>query len=103
MRRICSSSALLILAATVSAGDTAKPDMTPKQRLIAILAEHKAAEAAYFKAVDALPDTPERNKRYGELFAAYDKGQTSRFLAALSLAKAEPMSEASFDALEWML
>lgn len=94
---------LLLLAATVHAGDKPKLVTSPKERLESIQAESKAATAAYFKANEALPDTPEGTKKSGELDKAYDKDQAARFLAAVEIAKANSDSDVGLEALEWVL
>jgi hypothetical protein len=92
--------ALLVVAAAVAADDKPK---SPAERLEAIKTEHKAAEDAYYKAARALGETPEDQKKYEELFKAFDKGQADRFAAAVEIARAEPKSDAGFAALEWVL
>jgi peroxiredoxin len=61
------------------------------------------AQTAYHKATSALPDTPEGDKQASQLFEEFDKKEAAAFLAALELATAEPKSDTSFDALEWIL
>jgi hypothetical protein len=94
---------LFLLAAIIAADDKTKPEGTPAERLAAIQQEEKEAEAEFRKAVTALPDTPEGEKKSLELFEAYDKGQTARFAAAVALAKSDPKSDVGFAALEWVL
>ena len=65
--------------------------------------EVKEAESVFFKAAEALPDTPEGEKKQQELYKAFDKKRSDGFLAAVELAKADPKSPTSFDALEWVL
>jgi hypothetical protein len=95
--------AVLLLAVTALAGDKPPPKPSPADQLTALKKEHEEAEAAFRKAAEALPDTPEGEKKYTELWKAYDKKQGERFLAAVELARAEPKSDAAFAALEWVL
>jgi hypothetical protein len=78
-------------------------DKPPGDKLAAIQKEYKDAEAAYRKAGDDLPDTPEGQKKAEELWKAYDKKQSELFQKAVDLAKADPKSDAAFTALEWVL
>jgi len=94
---------ILFLAAPAAADDKPKPGASSAHRLAAIQKEHKAAEAAYYKAAQALADTPESRKQQEALWRSYDKGQADRFLAAVELAKADPKSDIGFAALEWVL
>jgi hypothetical protein len=95
--------AILLLAAPPAACDEPKVGVSSADRLEAIQKEHKAAEAAYFKADEALADTPEGRMKAETLWKDYDKGQAHRFLAAVELAKADPKSAVGFAALEWVL
>lgn len=102
MTHIWSGVLVLLLTATAAA-DKLNPGDSPAGRLAAIQKEHKAAEAAYFKAARALADTPDGRRKGEELWKAYDKGQADRFRSAVELAKADPKSEVGFAALEWVL
>ena len=99
MRHACIT---LLLFATAISADPSEP-IPPAEILEAIKNEHKAAEQAFVKAVRALKDTPEDQKKADELWKAFDKRQTAGFAAAVKLAKAEPKSELAFTALEWVL
>jgi hypothetical protein len=103
MSRIWPGVLVFFLTAVAAAAD--KPDRraSPADRLAAIQKEHKDAEAAFHKAAGALPETPEGQKEYEELWKAYDKGQADRFQAAVELARADPKSDVGFAALEWVL
>jgi hypothetical protein len=92
--------AALLVVAAVAADDKPK---SPAERLEAIKKEHKAAEDAFYKAAGLLENTPEGQKKYDELWKAFDKGQADRFAAAVEIAKADPKSDAGFAALEWVL
>lgn len=92
--------ALLVVAAAVAADDKPK---SPAERLEAIKKEQKDAEAAYFKATRSVGEGPDAQKKYEELYKAFDKGQADRFAAAVEIAKADPKSDAGFGALEWVL
>lgn len=83
----------------------AQPSTGPSltERLATIKKEEEAAEKAFYKAIDAIVDTPAGRKEQEELAQAYDKGQAARFMAALDLAKSDPKSHAALDALEWIL
>ncbi len=94
------SFALLVVAAPLIADD--KP-ITPAEKLAAIKKQHEESEAAYRKEMQALPETPEGQKKASEAWKAYDKGQADRFMAAFEIAKADPKSDAGFAALEWVL
>ena len=81
MTRVCAT--LILLSAVATADDTPKkPPGTPAERLEALKKEHEEAEAAYYKAVQDLPDTPEGSKKADELWKAFDKAQGERFMAA---------------------
>jgi hypothetical protein len=95
--------AVLVLAVPANAGAQAPPKASPADRLAALKKAHKEAEADYFKAMRALPDTPEGNKKAMEVMKAYDKGQSDRFLVAVELAKDNPKSAFGLAALEWVL
>lgn len=103
MSRISSAILTLLISATAVADDKPKPEASSADRLAAIQKEHTAAEVAYFKAAEALTDTPEGNKKSEELYKAFDKGQAARFLKAVELAKTDPKSDVAFTALEWVL
>src|SRR5262245_14589942 len=75
----------------------------PADRLATLQKEQKEAQAAYSKAVGALPDTPEGEKKAGELWKDFDKKQGERFLAAVALARSAPKPDAGFAPLEWVL
>jgi hypothetical protein len=92
--------AALLVAAAVAADDKAKP---PAERLEAIKKEQKTAEQEFYKAIGPLPQTAEGEKKYQELYKAYDKGQADRFAAAVEIAKADPKSDVGLAALEWVL
>jgi AhpC/TSA family len=94
---------ILFLAAPLAAYDEPKPRVSSADRLAALQKEHKAAEAAYYKAAKALADTPDGRKKAETLWKEYDQGQADRFLAAVELATANPKSDVSFAALEWVL
>jgi hypothetical protein len=95
--------AVVGIALTAPADDRPDPKLPPADRLAALQKEHKDAEAAYSKAVQALPDTPEGEKKSEELWKEFDKKQGERFLAAVGLAKADPKSDLALAALEWVL
>jgi thiol-disulfide isomerase/thioredoxin len=99
MTRVCLPF-LFLLCATALADD--KPT-TPAEKLAAIKKQHEEAEAAFRKAGQALGDTADDQKKYEELYKAFDKGQAERFIAAFEIAKAGPKSDAGFAALEWVL
>ena len=94
---------ILCLVAPAAASDDPKPGVSTADRLAALQKEHKAAEAAYYKAAEAIVDSPEGRKKEETLWKEYEKGQADRFLAAVELAKAEPKSAVGFAALEWVL
>jgi hypothetical protein len=94
---------VLFLAASAADAGNPKRGASAAERLAAIQKEHRAAEAAFYKAVAALPDTPEGRKKSAERYQAYDQGQADRFKAAVELARTDPKSDAGFAALEWVL
>lgn len=96
---------LLAVFVTLPGCNADKPSLvlSSSDRLAAIQKEHRAAEAAFDKATDALADTSEGRKKADELWKTYDKGQADRFLTAVELARADPKSEVGFAALEWVL
>ena len=75
---------------------------TPAERLNALRESVGAAEKQYYKAVEALGDTEADNKKGDQLWKAFDATQEAGLVTALDLAKADPKSEAGFDALEWI-
>lgn len=81
----------------------AEPPRAPAAKLEAIKKEASDAQAAYTKGTQALPPTPEGNKKAIELFREFDKRQSDAFAAAVALAAADPKSETGFAALEWLL
>src|SRR5688572_21336206 len=101
MMRLVLAPALFLCAAALAADD-AKPT-SPAEKLAALKKTHAEVEAAYRKTVEALPETPEGEKKGEELWKAHDKAQVERFQAAYEIAKADPKSDAGFAALEWML
>jgi hypothetical protein len=94
---------LLLLIGAASGEDKPKARGTLAERLAALQKEHKDAEEALRKADDALPDTPEGQKKAQELWKDFDKKQGERFLAAVELAKSDPKSDDALAALEWAL
>jgi hypothetical protein len=103
MRRSTSAIALFCLVSATFADQPESKQLTPAERLAQIQKENKAAEAEYYKAAEALQDTPEGRKKYQELFQAYDKGQGERFMAAVELAHQNPKADIALIALEWVL
>jgi tetratricopeptide (TPR) repeat protein len=91
---------VLLCLATISRAD---PPPTPAAKLEALKKEYDDAMAAYRKAVEPLPETPEGEKKADELWKDFDKKQSDLFLAAVELAKADPKSDAALAALEWVL
>src|SRR5262249_25579213 len=94
---------LVAAAGACAAQDEPKAKASPADRLAAIKKSHAAAEAEYYKALEALPDTKEGQEKAEQLWKAFDKGQAERFMQAVEIAKAEPKSDAGFAALEWVL
>jgi hypothetical protein len=78
-------------------------EKSPTEKLAAIQKEYEEAEAAFRKAGDDVPDTPEGQKKAEAIWKAYDKKQSELFQRAVDLAKADPKSEAALPALEWVL
>src|SRR5262245_12806758 len=93
--------ALALLIVTPLAADD-KPK-SAAEKLATLQKEQKDAEIAFRKAAEALEDTPENQKKYDELWKAFDKGQSERFMAAFEIAKADPKAEVALAALEWVL
>jgi thiol-disulfide isomerase/thioredoxin len=92
----------LFAVAAVGLADDPKPQ-TPAEKLEALKAAHKAAEKEYAAAAQALPDTPDGNKKSAELWKAFDAGQAARFMQAVEIARADPQSDLALSALEWVL
>src|SRR5262245_4493201 len=92
--------ALLLLTLPLAADDTPG---TPAEKLAAIKKQHAEAEAEYRKEVTSLPETPEGEKKAGELWKSFDAAQAARFMAAVEIAKADPKSEVAMSATEWVL
>lgn len=100
MPRLIPALLLLFAAAALAADDQPQ---TAAEKLAAIQKEHKDAEAAYRKTMEALPDTPEGEKKAAEVWKAFDKGQADRFAAAVDLARGNPKTDSALAALEWVL
>jgi thiol-disulfide isomerase/thioredoxin len=92
----------LFLCAAVAADDDPRPT-SPADKLAALKKTHADADDAYRKAMAALPETAEGEKKAEELWKAHDKAQLERFQAAYEIAKADPKSDVGFAALEWAL
>lgn len=107
MTHSCLAAALFALSAVGPAAEPVPPPRpvpgTPAEKLEALKAAHKAAEAEYRAAAQALPDTPEGQRKYQEVWKAFDDGQAARFLQAVDLARVDPKSDAALAALEWVL
>ena len=103
MNRSWPALAALLLPLAAGGDDKPPPKASPADRLAAIQKQHKEAETKFYKEVEPLPDTPEGNKKYQELFKGFDKGQGERYLAAVEIVKADPKSDGGFAALEWLL
>jgi hypothetical protein len=103
MIRICLAVLGLCIPGSALADDKPKPAAAPQDRLASLDKEHKAAEAAFRKEAQALPDTPAGSQKYEELWKAFDKGQQDRFKKAVELAQADPKSDSALVALEWLL
>src|SRR5712691_4426638 len=103
MNRALSTLTVLLLAVAASGDDKPDSKTPPAERLAALQKEHKEAETAHRKDVEALPDTDEGNKKAEELWKEFDKKQSARFMAALEIAKADPKSDVGLSALEWVL
>jgi hypothetical protein len=103
VKRALSSLAGLLIALGCQAGEKPESKSPPADKLQALKKEHEKAEAAFYKAVADLPNTPEGRRTYEERWKEYDKKQAERFLAAVELARAAPKSETGFAALEWVL
>jgi len=105
MIRICLAVLGLCISGSALADDKAKPAASPRERLATLEREQKAAEAAFRKDAQALPDTREGppSQKYEELWKAFDKGQQDRFKKAVELAQADPKSDSALAALEWLL
>jgi peroxiredoxin len=94
--------AVVLTQTTAAFGEDPQPT-TPDAKLEAIQKELKDAQAAYVKAVQALPNTPEAVSRKGQLFTESRKKRQEGIAAALELAKTDPKSETAWAALQWVL
>jgi hypothetical protein len=103
MKSFWSAVSFLLIALTAPGDEKAPPKPNAAKQLARLQKAHEEAEAAFYKAAEALPDTPAGQKKYKQLSKAYDKGKADRFMAALVLAQAEPKSTVGFAALEWVL
>lgn len=105
MNRTMGLLAVVWLAAVAAADDKPKADekAAPADRLAAIQKDAKEAETELYKKAEKLGESKDEQKKFDELYKEYEKGQVKRFEAALELAKADPKSDAGFDALEWLL
>ena len=90
----------LVLACGVAVADDKQ---SPADKLAAIQKAHKDAEAAFRKSTQDIKNDAEGQKKYGELYKDYDKGQGDRFMAAVEVAKADPKADVAIPALEWVL
>jgi len=95
--------AALVLTVACGAGLVAADPPTPAERLRAVRESVEAAETQYHKAAEALGDTEADEKKGAQLWRAFDAAQEAGFVSALELAKADPNSDAGFDALEWLV
>ena len=95
--------AAMFVTLTFGSGVTAGDAPTPAERLQAVRESVDAAEKHYHKAAEALGDTEADQKKAAQLFKAFDTAQEAGFVAALELAKADPKSDAGFDALDWLV
>lgn len=95
--------ALAALALTAAVATASDPPQSPADKLAAVRKQVADAEAEFYKAAKALPETPEGEKKNSVLYAEFDKVQQAGFAAAVEIAKADPKSDAGFAALEWVL
>lgn len=94
--------AILFVAIPLFAADDPKPT-SAAEKLAAIKKQHMDVETAFRKEMEALPETPEGQKKAAVLYKEFDKGQAERFMAAFAITKADPKSDAGLAALEWVL
>jgi hypothetical protein len=94
--------AAVLTQTTAAFGEDPQP--TPAAKLETIQKDVNDAQAAFYKAVQTLPqDAPESQKKAQELYTEFEKKQKDGFMAAVELAKTDPKSETAFAALEWVL
>lgn len=104
MRTIVHLILLFAISCVAYADDEkAQPVVSATDKLAAIQQEDKEAETAYHKAVQTLPDTPDRDNKAQELWKQFDQKEADLSMAAVELARNYPKSEVGFAALEWML
>ena len=87
-------------------GDTSadeKSKLPSTNRLAVIQQEYEEAESAYDKAAEAIPDTPDAEKKHDALWEKFDTRQAELFAAAVDIAKTDPKSGTAFAAMEWVL
>jgi thiol-disulfide isomerase/thioredoxin len=96
---------LLFAVASGTYADGVKDGQTasPAGQLSAIQQEYTNSENVYQKAVQSLPDTPDANDRRRDLSQQLAREQVDLFMAAVTLAGANPKSDAGLAALDWML
>ncbi len=101
--RLLATIGLACVIATGLRADDPTVGTQGSDKLAALKQEHEDAERAFQKATEALEDDAEGQKKFDELWRAFDRGQSDRFAAAVEIAQADPKSDVAFTALEWVL
>jgi thiol-disulfide isomerase/thioredoxin len=100
---ICLMLVYAISSVAFADDEKAQPMVSGTDKLVVIQQEYKEAKAAYYKARQSLPDTPDGNTNGQELLKKFEKKEIDLFMAAVELARANPKSEVGFSALEWVI
>ncbi len=107
MRSVFTTAVVLALVAPGGrADDKPKPPAkaeTLGERLAALKREDAVAQQETMKKYQEMTAEEKDGKKVDALFEEAERGQITRYEAALSIVKADPKSEAGFDALEWLL
>jgi thiol-disulfide isomerase/thioredoxin len=94
---------ILAVALTLTGAAFGDDPPSPASRLKAVQTDLADAEAAYWKAREKLPDDREDDPEVDRLREVAVSKQQAGLVAALEIARADPGSEVSFEALEWLL
>jgi peroxiredoxin len=93
----------LVVALTLTSFGAASEKPTPAERLRAARKEAADAQAALVTARQQTPDPSQPDDAMKKLFAAWVAKLEAGLATAREIAKADPKSDAGFDALEWLL
>jgi peroxiredoxin len=92
-----------VVGLTLTSFGAAGEKPTPAERLKAARKEAADAQEALVTARKQMPDPSQPDDAVKKLFAAWAAKQQAGLATAWEIAKADPKSDAGFDALEWLL